>query len=26
VSQFEFFGTNSICLSAKSTGVARPYV
>jgi hypothetical protein len=25
VSQFEFSGTNSICLSAKSTGVTRPY-
>jgi hypothetical protein len=25
VSQFEFSGTNSSCLSAKSTGVTRPY-
>lgn len=26
VPQFEFSGTNSICLSAKSNGVMRPYV
>ena len=25
VSQFEFSCTNSICLSAKSIGVTRPY-
>jgi len=25
VSQFEFSGTNSICLSAKFIGVTRPY-
>jgi hypothetical protein len=25
VPQFEFSGTNSICLSAKSNGVRRPY-
>jgi hypothetical protein len=25
VSQFEFSGTNSICLSARSIGVTRPY-